>query len=129
MRSRKKFKKAELEKFEKKLLILQERLQGNISHLQDDSIKKSQKDATGELSGYSMHMADAGADDFDRTIALNVMGSEQELLYKIDEALKRVENKTFGDCIICEKPIPLKRLEAVPYARLCIECKEEEERS
>ncbi len=118
-----------LEKYKAKLLQLQTRLNGDIQQLQDDSIKKSQRDLTGELSGYSMHIADAGADDFDRTISLSVMGSEQEILYEIDGALKRIEDKVFGLCEICEKPLPLKRLDAIPYATLCIRCQEGEEKT
>ena len=124
-----KLKKSVLDKYKDKLIVLKERLQGNLQQLQNDTIKKSQKEMTGELSGYSMHIADAGADDFDKTIMLNIMGSEQEILYEIDEALKRVDEKKFGVCDICAKPIPLKRLDALPYATLCIRCQEEEEKS
>ena len=126
---RPKFKKSDLETYRIKLNKIRERLAGDVEHLQESTIKKSQRDQTGELSGYSMHIADAGADDFDRTIMINVMGSEQEILYEVDSALDRIDKKTFGICDICTKSIPLKRLDALPYATLCIKCQEIEEKS
>src|SRR5207247_1071713 len=87
-----------------------------------DNLKRTHRDASGELSGYSLHMADAGTDNFDREFALSLVSSEQEALYEIGEALKRLEQSTYGLCEMCEKPIRKERLEAVPFARLCVRC-------
>jgi DnaK suppressor protein len=123
-----KLSKAELEKYRQILTEQRERLSGDISHLKDDHLQKSQKDMTGELSGYSIHMADMSGDDYDRGVALGIFTQEQEILYHIEEALKRFEDGTFGICEVCEKPVSGKRLEAVPYATLCIQCQSEQEK-
>jgi RNA polymerase-binding transcription factor DksA len=91
-------------------------------------LQKSQKDLTGELSGYSIHIADMSGDDYDRGVALGIFTQEQDILYLIDAALKRIEEGAFGVCEVCEKVISSKRLEAVPYATLCIQCQSDQEK-
>jgi DnaK suppressor protein len=119
-------KKEELEKYEKLLLKKREEL------LEELKISKSQfsettKDATGDLSSYSYHMADQGTDAMEREKAFLFASKSGRLLYHIDEALRRLRKGDFGNCQNCGKPIQKARLEAVPHARLCIECKEREE--
>ena len=109
-------------KYKKLLLDLRDHLIDGVSFLASDNLKRSNREASGELSGYSLHMADAGTDNFDREFALSLVSSEQEALYEIEEALKRLEHTTYGLCGNCEKPIRKERLEAVPFARLCIQC-------
>jgi RNA polymerase-binding transcription factor DksA len=104
------------------LLELRDHLIDRVSFLASDNLKRSHRDASGELSGYSLHMADAGTDNFDREFALSLVSSEQEALYEIEEALKRLEHGTYGLCEMCERPIRKERLEAVPFARLCVQC-------
>jgi len=109
-------------KFKKLLLDLRDHLIDGVNFLASDNLKRSHRDASGELSGYSLHMADAGTDNFDREFALSLVSNEQEALYEIEEALKRLEHSTYGICGNCEKPIMKARLEAVPFARLCVNC-------
>ncbi|HUJ70759.1 MAG TPA: TraR/DksA C4-type zinc finger protein [Verrucomicrobiae bacterium] len=109
-------------KFKKLLLDLRDHLIDGVSFLATDNLKRSQRDASGELSSYGLHMADAGTDSFDREFALSLVSNEQEALYEIEEALKRLEHNTYGICGNCEKPIMKARLEAVPFARLCVNC-------
>lgn len=116
------------EKFKKFLEKERESLQAEIEHLENDSLNKSQREASGDLSGYSFHMADMGTDNFDREFTLDLVTTEQKLLYEVDEALRRIKEGKFGLCQQCKKSIKHKRLEAVPYARLCIKCKEELEK-
>jgi DnaK suppressor protein len=123
-----KFSKEQVEKFRKQLLDLRDHLIDGVSFLAADNLKRSHRDASGELSGYSLHMADAGTDNFDREFALSIVSSEQEALYEIAEALKRLESGAYGVCELCEKPIMLERLEAVPFARLCVPCQSQLER-
>lgn len=123
-----KLSKSELEKYRQILTQERERLSGDISHLKDDHLQKSQKDMTGELSGYSIHIADMSGDDYDRGVALGIFTQEQEILYLIEEAIKRIDDGIFGVCEVCEKVISAKRLEAVPYATLCIQCQSEQEK-
>ncbi len=92
-------------------------------------MNKSQREASGDLSGYSFHMADMGTDNFNREFALDMVDSEQKLLYEVNEALRRLEEKKFGCCGQCGKPIGQKRLQVIPYARLCIKCEEKKEKS
>lgn len=66
---------------------------------------------------YSMHMADGATDSFDRDFALSLLTGEQDALNEIEEAIKRIENGTYGVCEVTGKPIPQARLEAVPWAR------------
>jgi len=109
-------------KFKKLLLDLRDHLIDGVNFLASDNLKRSQRDASGELSGYSLHMADAGTDNFDREFALSLVSNEQEALYEIEEALKRLDQNTYGICGNCEKQIMKARLEAVPFARLCVSC-------
>ncbi len=75
-----------------------------------------------EASAFGMHQADAGSDSYDRDFALNLLSQEQDALYEIDEALKRVEAGTYGVCEMSGKPIPHARLEAIPFARFTVDC-------
>src|SRR5882724_4135542 len=75
-----------------------------------------------EASAFGMHQADAGSDAYDRDFALSLLSQEQDALYEIDEALKRVEAGTYGVCEMSGKAIPHARLEAIPFARFTVEC-------
>ncbi|MCD5397723.1 TraR/DksA family transcriptional regulator [candidate division NPL-UPA2 bacterium] len=117
------------EREELKQLLEKERdaLLSQIKHLENNSLNKSQREASGDLSGYSFHMADMGTDNFDREFALALVDSEQKLLYEVNKALQRLREGKFGFCEQCQKLIGRKRLQAVPYARLCIKCGEKKE--
>jgi RNA polymerase-binding transcription factor DksA len=117
-----KLSKEDAAKFRKLLLDLRDHLIDGVNFLASDNLKRSHRDASGELSGYSLHMADAGTDNFDREFALSLVSNEQEALYEIEEALKRLDQNTYGICGNCEKAILKARLEAVPFARLCVNC-------
>jgi RNA polymerase-binding transcription factor DksA len=117
-----KLSKEEAGKYRKLLLELRDHLIDGVNFLASDNLKRSNREASGELSGYGIHMADAGTDNFDREFALSLVSNEQEALYEIEEALKRLEQGTYGLCANCEKPIRKERLQAVPFARLCVQC-------
>jgi RNA polymerase-binding transcription factor DksA len=117
-----KLSKEDSTKYRKLLLDLRDHLIDGVNFLASDNLKRSHRDASGELSGYSLHMADAGTDNFDREFALSLVSNEQEALYEIEEALKRIDQSTYGICGFCERPIMKARLEAVPFARLCVNC-------
>lgn len=107
----------------KKAEILEEIMKINGQHL-----NKTAKDASGDLSGYTIHMADMATDLYDREFSLELAEGEREMLYAFDEALKRVDNGTYGKCDECESKIPKARLKAMPQATLCIKCQEQEEK-
>lgn len=80
-----------------------------------------------DASGSGMHTGDAGSDAYDKDLALNILSKETDALYEIEEALLRIENKTYGICEMCGDPIPEVRLEALPFCRLTIACQTEVE--
>lgn len=114
--------KKDLKCFKDMLVSWKERVLSELSKLESDTLGKSQKDFSGDLSGYSLHMADAGTDTFDREFALGLASNQQQFLYEIDEALKRVDDNAYGKCENCNKDIPIKRLKALPFAKFCINC-------
>ncbi|MEZ5357665.1 MAG: TraR/DksA C4-type zinc finger protein [Candidatus Zixiibacteriota bacterium] len=118
--------KADLAKYEKLLLEKRARLLEDIKELRESS-KDTIKDATGDLSSYSYHMADLGTDAQEREKKYMLASKSGRLIYHLDEALRRIKDGTFGICHECGKEIKKTRLNAVPHARFCIECKEAEE--
>src|SRR3990167_4893482 len=120
--------KDELMKLKAQLEAERVKIAEGLNHLERDNLNRSQRDASGDLSGYSFHMADMATDNFDREFSLDLASAEQTVLNRIDEALKKIDEGSYGICENCEKPISLKRLKAVPYAKLCIKCKEDEEK-
>lgn len=121
--------RAKKEKLKKILIAKKKELLDKIEHIEQENLGTSQRDLTGDLSGYSFHMADVASDSFEREVSLSLAASEVKLLNEIEDALKRLEEKDFGKCEICGKNIPLKRITAVPYARLCISCQEQEDKA
>ena len=95
----------------------------------EETLKRSSKDDSGDLSAYGQHMADAGTDTFDRDFALSLVSSEQEALSEIDAAIKRIHDGTYGICEITQKPIAKDRLLAVPFTRYSAEAQKELERN
>lgn len=120
--------KKDLSKFKKSLQVLRAQIAGNLEHIEGDNLNKSSREASGDLSGYTFHMADMATDNFDREFSLELASTEQKSLNLIDDALRRIEENKYGNCESCEKPIPMKRLEAVPFAIYCIKCQEIEEK-
>ncbi len=118
--------KKELEKYEKLLLAKRAKLIQELGLLKKTT-QATVKDSSGDLSSYSYHMADQGTDAMEREKAFLFASKDGRLLYHINEALRRIKDKTYGKCQECGKSISSARLEAVPHARLCIECKEKEE--
>lgn len=84
-------------------------------------IKRLTQDAAEDTPGYSIHMADAATDSFDRDLTLGLASFEQEALYEVDAALERIADGTYGVCELTGQPIPWIRLEAVPWTRFSVE--------
>jgi RNA polymerase-binding protein DksA len=113
-------KAADLRKFERLLLDKRAEILGDVNHMKEETLKKERSD----LSNVPFHMADAGSDNFEMENTLGLMDEEVKLLAEIDAALVRIEKRTFGICEGSGKPIPKTRLEAIPWARYCVEYKE-----
>src|SRR3954470_17957428 len=86
------------------------------------------KETAETLPGYSLHMADSGTDNFDRDFALSLLSSDQDAIYEIEEALKRIEKNTYGVCELTGKTIPKARLEAIPWTRFTVQAQAQLER-
>lgn len=110
------------------LLELRHHVLAQLGEHTEETLLKSSKDDSGDLSGYGQHMADAGTDTFDRDFALSLVSSEQEALSEIEAAIKRVHAGTYGICESTQKPIAKERLLAVPFTRYSAEAKKEVER-
>ena len=122
------FSKSELAVVRKKLFQERTRILEDVVGLKGDSVSKSLKDVSGDLSGYSFHMADMATDLYDREFSLGLAEGERERLYALDEALKRIDDGTYGICEICGEEISKGRLKVMPHARYCIKHQEEHER-
>ncbi|MBR4465200.1 TraR/DksA C4-type zinc finger protein [bacterium] len=109
-------------KLQKALLKKRARLMGNVEKLEEESFMNSQKDFSGDISGYKTHIADIGSDASGMELMLGLASNQQKLLQQVNEALARIEDGTYGFCQICGKPIPQARLEAIPEAELCLNC-------
>lgn len=94
-----------------------------------DTFNVSAQDSGGEVSAYSFHMADQGTDAMEREKAFLFASQEGRFLWHIDQALRRLYRHpaTFGNCHTCQTPLAFERLDALPHARYCIECKQREE--
>lgn len=112
--------KPEWQKYYNHLLELREQLMHQMNGLAKESAQ--------EIPGYSLHMADSGTDNFDRDFALSLLSSDQDAVYEIEEALKRIERNTYGVCELTGKTIPKARLEAIPWARFTVQAQAQLER-
>ena len=115
--------------FEERLLAERQKILKDMGHLENTVLKVNQRDSSGDLSGYSFHMADAGTDAMEREKAFMFASSEGRLLMEVDDALRRLYRGEYGLCEMCGNPIGRARLEAMPHARLCVSCKELEEKA
>lgn len=116
--------KKQLQHFEKRLLEERRRVLKELGH-HDDSMQAND----GDLSSYSFHMADQGTDAMEREKAFLMASKEGRFLWHIDQALRRLYKtpEAFGKCVECGQDIAFERLDALPHARYCIECKQREE--
>ncbi|TMC67690.1 MAG: TraR/DksA family transcriptional regulator [Chloroflexi bacterium] len=116
------------ERFRTALLDERERIEGAIEYLHRET-PGSLEDQTEEMLGSSdNHLGDAAAGTLDREIDYTLEGHSEQVLAQIDAALGRIDDGTFGRCTNCSKPIAEERLEARPWASLCIGCQREAER-
>ena len=112
---------ADIEHFKQLLLEKRREIFNSVSQIENEALKKSRLDATGDLSSMPIHMADIGTDNYEQEFVLELMDSERKLLEEIDNALNRIEEGTYGICEATGKPIAKARLEAKPWAKYCVE--------
>ncbi len=111
-------KKKEIEEYKKRLEELKSQLSKSVRGVSED-VKSPD-----EQKGYSQHQADEGTDDFGRTISLEVTAKEMNIIKQIDRALAKIEDGTYGKCDISGDDIPVKRLDAIPYATMTVASQE-----
>ena len=109
-----------------KLLQLRDAMVDSMAGVAQDTLRSRAEGS--EASAFGMHQADAGSDAYDRDFALSLLSQEQDALYEIDQALKRIELGTYGKCEMSGKPIPRARLEAIPFARFTVQCQSQLEK-
>jgi DnaK suppressor protein len=107
-------------KQKQRLLDLRDELTDALVGVTRDTLRNAPSGS--EASGSGMHQGDAGSDAYDRDFALSVLAKEQDALYEIAQALRRVDKGLYGVCEISGRKIPQARLEAIPFARLTVEC-------
>jgi RNA polymerase-binding transcription factor DksA len=110
-----------------RLQLLRDTLLDSMAGVAKDTLRSRPEGS--EASAFGMHQADAGSDAYDKDFALSLLSQEQDALYEIEEALKRIDGGTYGVCEMSGKEIPIARLEALPFARLTVECQAEFERT
>jgi DnaK suppressor protein len=98
-----------------------ERIFSNLGYLKED-IEKGEK-------GISTHIADHGTDEFEKGLDIDISDAEREILNKIDLAIEKLKKNRYGICERCGKKIPISRLKALPYAKYCIKCQNEREKT
>ena len=101
-----------------RLLNLRARLCGEMGRMADAALGQGRS----ETSSVPMHLADLGSDNFEQELTLSLVGSEKDALDKIEFALERIVEGSYGKCEDCGKKIPESRLEAIPYTSVCVQC-------
>jgi len=122
-------KAAELKVFRMALESLRARLRGDVSTMADAALRKTRSESSGDLSSMPIHMADIGSDAYEQEFTLSLMATEEETLELVEQALDRIRGRRYGLCEECGGVIAKKRLEAIPFASMCIRCAEKMENS
>ena len=122
MPAKTKLAKAALAKYQQILVEKRARITGDVEQLEQQTLHNTQRDQSGDLSDYSYHMADVGSDAAERETMLGLASKQQSLVDKIDRALERIEQGSYGVCSMCASPIPDERLKALPEASACMKC-------
>ena len=112
--------KADLDKYRDSLLRMKARLSGMVDGMASGALRSDDAPSVD-------HLADHGSDHFNQDLTLALVENEQGTIQEIDEALRRIDQKTYGACEGCTAAINRKRLTAIPHARLCVECQEKED--
>ncbi len=117
-----------LSKYYKALIELRNHFTDELQLHTNETLKRSSREDSGDLSGYGQHQADAGTDTFDRDLAISMVSNEQEILSEIEKAIQRIFDGTYGVCEITGQPISRERLMAVPFTRYSVEGQSQYER-
>jgi DnaK suppressor protein len=119
--------KKEIQELKERLLEERRDLQSQFDELEESTFATNQSDLTGEM-GFDEEYADAGTATFERERDLSLVNNVRDLIQRIDKALAKIDEGTYGRCDRCGKPIEKVRIKALPYANLCLKDKQAEER-
>ena len=123
----KKYSKAKLNIFRKSIESKLENVQHDMVDIKDNLHKTTSGSISlSQDSVYSVHMADAGTDSYEREKGFHFMNRESNYYKHLTKALERINDGTFGICQICDELIPEERMMEVPNATKCVQCKENE---
>ena len=118
--------KKKFEPYKKILLRLKEEMVYDIKNMSQNPASPTSD--SGDVSGHVLHMADVATDMYDREFSLGLASNEREVLQRVDLALERIKNKTYGLCAECDQSITQARLKAIPYVETCLKCQEKLEK-
>lgn len=124
----KKLSRKELNIFKEYLFDARDDVMVQIQDISQETLMKSQREVTGDISGHSMHLADVASDNYERDFNIGLVSSERKVITEIDDALKRIEEGTYGICQMCGEPISKIRLKAIPYTKYSKKCQEKIEK-
>ena len=110
----------ELASFRELLVEKLKEIVGDVQHIESGALKTSRQDSAGDLSSMPIHMADIGSDNYEQEFSLGLMDSERKIVREIHEAIKRIQEGTYGICEGTGEPIPKMRLKGIPWARYCV---------
>lgn len=122
-------KKDDIERFRQRLIALRDFHLKKKEHIEGECLHKQMRNQAGDLSGYPIHMADVSGDIHEQEKEISLVKNISNIVFEIEEALMRIENKTYGICEKCKGEIPIERLEILPFARFCIKCQEPSSRT
>ncbi|MBP6342388.1 MAG: TraR/DksA C4-type zinc finger protein [Candidatus Omnitrophica bacterium] len=112
------------DQYKKALLEIKDQVVGDLKVMKDESTNPNGNGA-GDVSGHALHMADVATDMYDREFNLGLASNDRETLSRVNDALQRISEGAYGNCIQCNKPIAAARLKAIPYVETCVKCQEE----
>lgn len=129
MAKKKRFLKKDLNVYKDKLIKLREETTEELKQMSEEVIMKSPAESSGDISSHSFHLADAAAGVFERDFSMGLASKGREIIRRIDSALHKIEESSYGNCEVCSKPISKRRLDVLPYARYCLKCQKQAEES
>lgn len=121
--------KQQFAKYKASLLTLKQLLTKDLTSMEKEALEKSRRESSGDLSSMPVHFADISSDNYEQELALGLMENKSEVLDAITDALAKINEGKYGECERCGKTINMARLDALPYARLCIACQRKVEGS
>jgi RNA polymerase-binding protein DksA len=116
--NRNKLTPAEIQKFKAMLLAKLSEILANVTSMETEALRRERSN----LSNMPTHMADLGTDNYEIENIIGLMGSERKIISEIYDALRRIEDGTYGICENRDEKIPRQRLKAIPWARYCVAC-------